>query len=749
MKKNAFAVRVIEIATAIIIIVVNFIVASCTDEKSEVMAKSTSIITPIEEDEERVAGYDFKITCDPKDEYVVHTGISTIEIFVKGNDEEPEKAMKRTLVSNINIDRTPDTVRVSAIGNEAQTNVSIARSFKNNKENDEVRISVSDGRTLVLPYEAEHASEKYLGVTYTHGHDSLMSAKLVGVKHTDKATRAAVANQYVKNTYDTEYSVEVTTAAYNGNGNLVGSHKDILKTSAITLVLADNNTTVNKTTVGEKPINDNQQLDSVVITKTWDDGHSEKMTFNTILNRSIKNIERREVIVGGFDGQIAGSSFSRIEGNENFVRSDANWTVYGREVVITKMVTVNGVSEEVRYTLYQERAEFNYEGVNHTFAYVNWGIENYADNFKAAMFSNKADYDELDYTNEIRTSYLGYVQMSNEVVAWYKAAVKISGYGVENAARVDYPTYTLVSLDKYAYYTDGTSKKVGSYNAKLPISVNPLTNWVLNETVWGVYTSDEFAGTQVGKVAKTAEKFFSYNNYTYNYANNVAAGAVNKFAVSVPNDIVFKDDDVEYAFNNSELVCEKKNENTALKAETAENTTYTYACVANVNFGGADQTVTLPGTINLAKDLRNHEHGKVVATYMTSTPNENRNYYYNVAVIAFEDGYRMVGMTNNDGTTFNFTMSSTKNSVNSAAYSKTAGKYVPAKAVDDTYARNMKWYDENGNKLQVLDYTSATAQRWNNTHNTVVDVRREGKISADGYSVTFYLNGIAGQTLNF
>lgn len=742
MTKKTFGGRVIEIAAAVVVMLVVNALVACNDEGLRVESKTASIIPPIEEDRARYAGYDFKITCDPKDDAFVHTGISTIEIFVKGDDYEPEKTMKRTLVSNISIDRTPDTVRVSAIGNEAQTNVSIARSFKNNKENDEVRISVSDGRTLVLPYSAEHASEKYLGVTYNHGHDSLMSARLIKVEQFERITRAAVANQYVKNTYDTEYSVEVTTAAYNGNGNLVGTHKDVLKTRAITVVLADNNTTVNKTTVGEKPINDNQQLDSVVITKTWDDGHSEKMTFNTILNRSIKNIEKREVVVNSFDGQTAGSSFSRIEGNENFVRSDANWTVYGREVVITKMVTVNGVSEEVRYTLYQERAEFNYEGVNHTFAYVNWGIENYADNFKAAMFSNKADYDELDYTNQIRTSYLGYVQFANEEIAWFKQAVKISGYGVENAARVDYPTYTLVSLDKYAYYTDGTSKKVGSFNAKLPIEVKPLTNWVLNETVWGVYTSDEFAGTHMAKTAKTAEKFFSYNNYTYNYANNVAAGAVNKFAVSVPNDIVFNDGDVKYAFNNSELAVEKKSEKTNLVNSENQVSTYAYVCYADVTFG-ASQEVKLPGTIIL--DSRTHEHGKVVATYMYTTLNEGGDYQKSTATIAFADGYKMIAVADYSAMTFDFTMNSKASGVNSACWNGYA--WVPSIASDN--AKYMLWRNENGGNMRSLNYVTATAKRWNDGHNTVVDVRREGKISADGYSVTFYLNGIAGQTLEF
>jgi len=746
MKKNFLAVWTSQVLAAAMVIVCGFVVASCNDKNNvdEGLKKSTSYQAKPQEDPDRVANYDFGLSCDPKDDGFVHTGTSTISIYQK-DAEEPEKVMEKSLRSTCGIDRTPDTVRVAENWTAVQTSVSIARSYKANVENDNVTITVSDGRVLTLPYEAQHASEKYMNVTYVHGHDSLMSARLVSVEQAEiPAGAGAPVGQYIKKAYNTTYGVEVTTGAYDGANKKVAEHKDVLKTTAVTLVLADNSSTKTITETGEKVINEEQQQDSVVVTTTWPDGHSERMTFNTILNRSLKNIERREVFVSSFANQSAGNSFSRVEGGESVVRSDANWTIYGRETVISKMVSVDGRTEEVRYTLYQERAEFKYENLAHSFAYVNWQTANYGDNFKAAAVSTKADYDELDYTNEIRTSYLGYIQMSSEAIAWFKEAVKISGYGVINAVRTDYPTYTFVTLDKIAYYSDGSEKKVGTYSAKLPIEVKPLTNWIINTNVWGVYTSNDFSGAQQSRNKKTAEKFFVYNQYAYVYSNEVSTEQ-NRLSVSVPNDIVFNDGQVEYAFSNSELAVSKKNEDVVMTSNTSSLSKYAYTCVADVKFGEAAQDVTLPGTINL--NLREHTHGKVIATYMTTTPNEDRSFYKSVAVIAFEDGYRMVGMTTNSGTSFDFTMESNVVSVNSAVY--TGGKWMPSIAENNTAKKCMIWKDEAGTAKRTLDFITATAEYWNNGHNTIWDVRREGRISADGYTVEFYLNGLFGQRMEF
>lgn len=505
-----------------------------------------------------------------------------------------------------------------------------------------------------------------------------------------------------------------------------------------------------KSVVIDDPVDPSEGYRRIVI-----DDETEKVTavingdeYSTNLRRSIKALDRREVVVHNFDGQTAGNSFSRVQGEEAYVRQDGKFLIYGRETVYTKMVSVGGETREVSYTLYQERAAFTL--TPHDFAYVNWSVENAADDFTAAQISTMDGKNELDYTNEIKTTYLdGYVQNASEVVAWFSGDTPkvIDHYEVINAVRNDYPTYTSVMLEKIAVYSDGSKESAGKYSANLPINVTPLTNWVLNVETLGTYTSGAFSGSQQGREQKTAEKFFVYNQYTYRYANTVS-GKENALSVSVPNDIVFNDGDVEYRFNNTNLVVNKGSEATTFSTETSSNKVYKYNCVANVVFG-ASQSVNLPGTVNVkkAQEPENHEHGKVKAVYFTSTPNEDRSFYKSVCVIQFEDGFRSVGMADNGANSFGFNMSSTTNGVNSAVYAD--GKWMPSIAEDNTGANCMIWRNEGGVAKRTLDFVTATAQKWNNGHNTVKDPRRKAQISSDGYSVTLYLNGNAGQTLKF
>lgn len=484
------------------------------------------------------------------------------------------------------------------------------------------------------------------------------------------------------------------------------------------------------------------------------DDETEKVTavidgeeYTTNLRRSIKALDRREVVVPNFDGQDVGASFSRVQREEKYARQDGKFLIYGRETVYSKMVSVGGETREVSYTLYQERAVFTHQ-TSHDFAYVNWSVENAADNFTTSPISTMEGKNELDYRNEIKTTYLdGYVQNAEEVVAWFSGDTPkvVDHYEVINAERNDYPTYTNVMLEKIAVYSDGSKEPAGKYSANLPIDVKPLTNWVLNVETLGTYTSGAFSGTEQGRNQKTAEKFFVYDQILYRYANTVA-GKENALSVSVPNNIVFNDGDVEYRFNNTNLTVNKGAENTTFSTETSSNKVYKYGVVANVTFG-ASQSVNLPGTINVKKAEENHAHGKVQDVIFTTTPNEDRSSYKSACVIVFEDGYRMVGLADNDAKSFSFTMSSTVSGVNSAVYAD--GKWQVSKAEDNTSANCMIWRNESGTAKRTLDFVTATAQRWNNGHNTIKDPRRKAQISSDGYSVTLYLNGTAGQTLKF
>ena len=276
--------------------------ASCTNEEKEVETRSIPKAPVVDPSiPERYATYSFDLSCTPAESSFEHEGTSKIEIFVKGT-ETPEYTMERKLKSNCAISCNPDTIRVSDGYTANQQDVSIARKRFGSVERDTIRISVSDGRTLVLPYSAEYYSDMYMGGTYQHGHDSLISARLVNVENRPIIVNSsAEEGKYIKAAYKTTYSVEVGTTAYKGDGSVADSHNDVLKTTGITLVLANNGTTTREGNYGVVILNENQQKDSVVIITTWDDGHTEISTNSTILHRWLKNIERREVIVASFD----------------------------------------------------------------------------------------------------------------------------------------------------------------------------------------------------------------------------------------------------------------------------------------------------------------------------------------------------------------------------------------------------------------------------------------------------------------
>lgn len=737
MAKRINAAMATRLFTALMVIVVIGIgFGSCTDQHLETapVKKGPSI------DPTRNVTIDFTRNCEVNGNRFDHKMESSLYIYVDGSTT-PEAILKSgEIKSNAVLSLDKETIRVDE---DAEKPYQLGETSYN-EDFTKALINISDSRILALDFKSEHKYANHAGYVYEHIYDSLISTKLLSVEFEEIITRAEVPSQYVKHTWATKYFVEVTTKHY-WNGGELGTDVDTLVAVGTTLEMADNGSSNKEDEVGEKVITETQQKDSVVVTKSWDDGHSEKMFFNTILNRWLKNIERRGIIVNAIDNRDFASSFAKVEKAEKLVRVEPNFEIYGREVTISKMVSVDGRTEEVRYTYYQERAEFKYKEVSHSFDYVDWQIENYADDFKSEPISTMSGYDQLSYKNEIKTYYLGYVQVADEEIDWFKKAVEFDHYDVVNAKRTDYTTYTLVSLDKIAIYSDSTRRKVGSYSAKLPISAIPLSHWVINTDVFGSYVSDELKQTLSSKSQKTAEKFFSYTEFVYLLTNTVS-GQTNKGELRVPNKIVFDDGDVRHEFEDSELTTGKVDESTAEAGETDELTTYKYTCVAGVTFGETAQEVTLPGTINVTKDNGPHIHGKVKAVYFTTTPNENRSFYKSVCVLQFEDGFRSVGLSENGANEFNFNMSSWKN-VNSAVY--TGGSWIPAIAEDNTGARCMIWKDENGTPKRTLDFITATRDAWNNGHNTVSDSRRSASISKSGYSVTLYLNGNAGQTLKF
>jgi hypothetical protein len=494
---------------------------------------------------------------------------------------------------------------------------------------------------------------------------------------------------------------------------------------------------------GEKIINDSTKRDSVVI-----DGKVERID----LKFTIRAREDREVFVDDFNSPQAEEYFSSDRRLLDS-RQEGNWMVYTYVTNPHKGVQVGPTGETVSYETLEEVA--TYVPTYHDFTSQGWEVMNVSDVFVGAEKSSKEGYTELDYTNGIKATYTGVstskvVNLQEKIFFFAKGDVPVPDPVVikdyeHNGDRNDFTTHTSVVVEKIAIYSDGSRETVDKPSANLAITVTPETNWTLNVDQLGTYVANAFSYTLISKEPKKSGNF-SYNEYTYR-ASNTVAGKTNSVLIKVPNDIVYEDKDIRHEFANTGLSVAKGNEATTFRSEDDSKKTYGYTCVANVIFG-ASQAVTLPGTINVKKaepqPEPNHEHGKVKDVIFTTTQDENKSYYKSVCVIVFEDGYRSIGMTDNGSKVFSFTMSSTVSGVNSAVYD---GKWVPSKANDDSTC--MIWRNESGAKKRVLDYISATAQKWNNGHNTISDPRRSYTIIDGGYGVTLSLNGSAGQTLHF
>lgn len=498
---------------------------------------------------------------------------------------------------------------------------------------------------------------------------------------------------------------------------------------------------VNPNRNGWKHLNDSTYRDSVIV-----DGEVDKID----LSYSIQAIERREFVLDNFNNPYFEEVFS--SGEPELIRNTkiGNWSVNNFKQTFKKIVEVGGQKEYVTYTAYYQEAV--HVPTSTEFKSDPYAVANDQDWFEEVDPSTKEGYTEMDYFNQIRATYRGKAKYLTEEIGYFvKGNVPVPDvptvdHHEATGDRNDYTTHTAVTYEKFAVNTDGTRESVEKDGENIQIRIVPETNWTINVDNLGTYVSNAFA---INLISKTPRKQgnFSYNEYCYRVYNTVA-GQTNSFLIYVPNDIVREDKDARMEYKNTDLVVNKGAESTTFKTEDDSKKVYAYSVVANVVFG-ASQSVKLPGNINVKKaepqPETNHEHGKVREVLFTSTPNENRSFYKNVAVIVFEDGYRSIGMAENSSKTFTFNMSSKVSGINSTVYS--GGAWIPAKAVDGS--SYMTWYDESGKSRRNLDYLTANRDKWNNGHNTVVDVRRSYTIIDGGYGVTLTLDGVAGQTLHF
>lgn len=738
----------LQVAVAAVMVFVSLIFTGCNDTQNldEGLYQSRSAI---DLNQPGARWECTRIECHPVDTGFWHTDVSGLYVSLAGNTQKYFAEAKSTCVAVANKD-TADIVDGFVVMETSHTHT---KTYVDGVERDVWKYYFNDSREVTITWSAEHPQSVQYEWTdemgakqveiYKHGYDSIVAMKFVDATHV-ALTRGTAAAKYVKRLDLYTYRFAATTAPTKGNGEVGELHTDFISVKGISRVWDENEATPSYgDKIGNSPIDDVTEKDSVEIILTWNDGHKESLMFRNYRGRDIKNIARRQETISAMDNMLADMSFSTSFGEETLVRSDANWMVYKRTGQFTKNCSVHGTVKEVVYSEYRERSSFSYKGLpSKDFPYNEWNLVNVSDNFTPVSPSDLSGHDETDYTNEIGTSYLGWSKSLNEVISWYVKSKEVTKREIINKSVTVDNEYIHFRGEKIIRYSDGTSQEAGKISLDVLWKALPESNWTINTDHLGSYISNDLTMNQTSETSKS-QGYFTYSQINKRFKNFVA-GKENSGVVAIVKGCKYDDGEFSCSFDDVEMSVNKGNEGITKSGSEAGVDVYSYGCEAIVKYGDGVQRVTLPGTINV--DGRHHEHGKVNEVLFTTTENENRSSYLSVCVIVFEDGYRSIGMAGNGDTDFSFTMSSRKDVVNSAVFN---GSWIPANAQDLPGEGCMVWFDESGKDIRSYSYVKGNRNGWNNGNNTVIDPRRKGEISSDGYTVTFYLNGQKGKTLVF
>lgn len=137
------------------------------------------------------------------------------------------------------------------------------------------------------------------------------------------------------------------------------------------------------------------------------------------------------------------------------------------------------------------------------------------------------------------------------------------------------------------------------------------------------------------------------------------------------------------------------------------------------------------------------EWGKLINVQHTVTPDESRGSWTYIVALSFENRFLPIRVYRN-GTVVVDTNSSFsyQADLNCAVYADQS-TWVASRAVNSPDAGAMVWYNAAGIAKRALDYVTATAQGWNDGHNTIQNFATTSNISNNVLNIYLWGNQIA------
>ena len=580
---------------------------------------------------------------------------------------------------------------------------------------DTVVVNMSDGQSIKCP-------STITSYTTTDGHEmgtiQLSSAELVSVKNLASGTRTS---SYVKAVYNTVYTVKMTYT----EKNVSSSAKEFvvyLTTNAIRRVIAED--AIQEVKVQDKKrevVDDNTERCSFNIITTMKSGEIVSVNKSIILNRVFKGIDPYDKFVKSFAFALANVN-GIVNGTDKEIKTVDGWTIYGRTDKYSANIR-NGVDADAfstDYSLYHERASFRDDKIEVTFGYEDIRISE-TKNEVVPVTSDRTGYEKSNYTNGIRTVYIGYTQNITEQVSLYKAARTILGYNFRDGKLVVNDNNVIASVVFVTRYSDGTeeTEKVSKTFSR---SLKCTSNWKAYENEETQFT--HMLNTVLASSDAKRDGGWSWNEETRNITNIarlVGSEQTNSWVASVPNNITFTREGQTYTFDVIKFDVTGDGGKVTLTSEAEEMNVYSYSAAITVSFGNNTVSNVAPGTIIVAKawtpDFPS-EWGKFVSATSTVAVNESNNNWVYTWSLHFTNGTLPV-IVGRDAANAVIDQSlfenDTNTKLNGAVYKD--NRWMNSIAEDKKHY--MLWSNSEGVAQGSMIYATATMWNWNNGHNTV------------------------------
>lgn len=580
---------------------------------------------------------------------------------------------------------------------------------------DTVVVNMSDGQSIKCP-------STITSYTTTDGHEmgtiQLSSAELVSVKNLASGTRTS---SYVKAVYNTVYTVKMTYT----EKNVSSSAKEFvvyLTTNAIRRIIAED--AIQEVKVQDKKrevVDDNTERCSFNIITTMKSGEIVSVNKSIILNRVFKGIDPYDKFVKSFTFALANVN-GIVNGTDKEIKNVDGWTIYGRTDKYSANIS-NGVAADAfstAYTLYHECATYQDNNIKVTFGYEDVNVAE-AVSEVVPVTSDRTGYEKANYTNGIRTVYIGYTQNIAEQVSLYKAARTILGYNFRDGKLVVNDNNVIASVVFVIRYSDGTeeTEKVSKTFSR---SLKCVSDWKAYENEETQFT--HMLNVTLSGSKKMSDGGWSWNEETRNItniANLVSSEQTNSWVASVPNNITFTREGQTYTFDVIKFDVTGDGGKVTLASETEEMDVYSYSAAITVSFGNNTVSSVAPGTIIVAKSWNPDfpsEWGKFVSATSTVAVNESNNNWVYTWSLHFTNGTLPV-IVGRDAANAVIDQSlfenDTNTKLNGAVYKD--NRWMNSIAEDKKHY--MLWSNSEGVAQGSMIYATATMWNWNNGHNTV------------------------------